>query len=134
MSTYGTGIGDRDELDPRFAPVDEVTNMAIEMARRLSTPRGALVWAPNDGIDLTLYLNRDLEPSDVNAMRTEILHEILKDERIASASVDVAFDPGGSALTLSVEGVGAPGPFSMVIAASALSISVLAINGTVATP
>lgn len=42
MSTYGTAIGGARHLDPSFGLLDESTSTALELVRRLSTPRGSL--------------------------------------------------------------------------------------------
>jgi hypothetical protein len=128
VTTYGSGIGDVGDLDPSFAIVDERRNFALEQVRRLSTPRDSLPWAPGEGLDLRLLLNQNLDGAALNAVRGEIVHELLKDDRIRAANVDLAFDEPSSALRISIACDGAAGPFRFVIAASALDVSLLSLG------
>jgi hypothetical protein len=128
MTTYGSGIGGVDDLDPAFAILDDRTSTALDLVRRLSTPRGSLPWAPDDGLDLRAYLNADLDSAELNALRTEIVHELEKDERVASATVDLNLDSASSTLRLSIACDGAAGPFSFVVAASALGVTFLGVS------
>ena len=64
----------------------------------------------------------------MHALRTEIVHELAKDERVASASVELSLDVALSTLRLSIACDGAAGPFSLVVEASALGVELLGVS------
>lgn len=87
------------------------------IARRLLTPRGGLAAIggdPNFGWDVRQYINGKLSPTALAQAQQAIAAECLKDEAVQSASVTFAYAFNG-ALTISIQLVGASGPFQLVL-------------------
>lgn len=118
---YGADLSCAEDLTPTMDVVDPFSVRAIgeAIARRLDTPRGALVDDPDYGLDLRGYLNRGTTIAELNALADRVRTEVSKDDRIASARVvvtsqttrelrvaivvtPVALDAGPFSLTLAV--------------------------------
>jgi len=101
--------------------------VAEACARRLITPRGRLIDDPDYGFDLTAYVNEDLTPSDLAALRSGAEQECAKDERVTSAVVEAELD-GAGLLIVNIDLSTGDGPFSLVLAVSATSVSILSVT------
>lgn len=123
---FGTELSCVDDIaeDGRVVTGNLVVGEAL--ARRLTTPRGRLIGDPNYGYDLTQYLNDDMSPRDIAAMRAGIVAECLKDERVTAADVTTVLSKAG-ALTISILVTTGAGPFTLVLAVSATSTQVLSV-------
>jgi hypothetical protein len=95
--------------------------IAEAIARRLQTPRGGLIDDPNYGTDLTVYVEDDLTPAQLNSIQTQINQECLKDQRVSGAASTAQLV--GTVLIVSVALQTASGPFTLV-----LSVSQVAAN------
>lgn len=65
--------------------------VAQSSARRLITPRGAVLDDPDYGLDLRAYCNRGVTTQDLRALQTRCVAELVKDERVADVEVDVTY-------------------------------------------
>ena len=99
--------------------------VAEAVFRRWTTPRGRLINYPNYGYDLGQHVNADMSPRDIAAMVANLEAEAKKDERVAGCTVVAVLGTDG---TLTVTGSidTGQGPFTMVVAASAVTITLLA--------
>lgn len=87
MSVLGTDFHAVDDITRDWAQArDDRLAFAQALYRRLRTPRGLLFYAPLYGRDLLHYL---LENITISQMSGEIQQELLKDERVQSASIEV---------------------------------------------
>lgn len=82
------GIGD---LTPQMSEVSGRTALAQSIARRLITPRGALIYDANYGYDLTGFINADVTQADVARIIPSVTSEILKDQRVINCSVSMQY-------------------------------------------
>lgn len=97
------------------------------IARRLTTPHGGLAAVnddPNFGWDVRQYTNGRLAPTQIDQAQRQITAECLKDEEVMSAQVVISFVDGG-ALTISIQLIASPGPFTLVMNVSGLTFSAL---------
>lgn len=84
----------------------------------------------NFGLDLTELIGSASTPADAAALPGRIRAELEKDERIESVTVIVVPFIDGAATTynISVEAVTGEGPFTLTLAASAVSVDLLGIK------
>jgi hypothetical protein len=105
--------------------------VAEAIARRLQTPRGALLDDANYGTDLTEELNNDIDASDLGRIASATTSECLKDQRILHADTTVTFTtdpsrPGELDVTISLTTL--LGPFTLVLAVSQVDVSILNVG------
>lgn len=123
---YGTDIGGYLDLDPADIMVSGRRCLSEALARRLQTPRGRLIGDPEYGLDVVGYLNDDITPLDIAEMQSAIASECAKDERVATASAVVTMNASGG-MTVDLTITDAVGPFSLVLAVSAVTVTILAV-------
>ncbi len=125
---YGTDL-DFDGLDlaEDGGVVSGETLLGQAALIRLSTPRGSVIDAPDDGIDLVDWLSRDMSPDEVARLQGTIEEELLKDERFiaARAVVDVTELLTAGTMRVELELDGGPGPFRLVLGVSAAGVAIL---------
>jgi hypothetical protein len=90
---YGTDLSCEMDLTSTIAEVDPFSVAAIGEAvvRRLSTPRGRLVDAPDYGFDIRGMLNRGTPVAQLQSLNDPIRSEVEKDDRIDSALVNASY-------------------------------------------
>lgn len=125
MASLGTGIACITSVGPRFSFVSENLCLGQSLVRRLTTPRGALPWAPNDGVDVRSYLNHGSTSQATFSLQRAVRDECEKDERVQSADVAAAFNFGTQTMTLTIGIVTANGPFKLVLLVSQLTVAIL---------
>lgn len=125
MADYGADVSCLDDLDPYFSLVSGKPALAQALSRRLTTPRGSLVYDPEYGIDLRSYLNASPSMHDLSVAKSAIEAEVTADERVSAATAVVSFDRRTSILTVSIDVESAIGPFRLVLASTGVSVSVL---------
>lgn len=122
---YGTDVSALPDLDPTFALRSGRAVVGEAVARRLSTPRGSLPYDDDYGFDLRELLGASLSPADVSRVQSAIVAEAEKDERVRGARAQLTFAPTSGTFTCSLLLDLADGPFSLVLAVSAVSVEVL---------
>lgn len=126
---YGSDLSCLTDLTPNMAVVSGLRLVGEAIARRLQTPRGALLDDSLYGFDVTGLVNADLSTSDIANLNAGITSECLKDQRVLSAKVTSEFivqEPpslGYLKITISL-GTGA-GPFKLVLAANQVTVAIL---------
>ena len=111
-----------------------VTGFAVvgeAIARRWSTPRGRLIAYPNYGFDLTQYINADMSPRDIAALRAAAAAEAEKEETVEKCTVSATLDTISGELTLTAKVDTAKGPFLLVVVGSSVTLDVLSITAGV---
>ena len=132
MSTdYGTDLAiaftsNGVDMDPAGREVSGRTNLSYALVRRLVTPRGRLLDDPNYGFYVPGYLNDDLDTTGLAQIRAGVEAECAKDERVTSATVQPSFLNGVLTLTILVND--ASGPFSLVLAVTSVTVTILTIG------
>lgn len=138
----GDDLAGIDDLTPSMAEVSGRTALAQSLARRLITPRGALIYDVNFGYDLNQWVNADVAQSDVSQIQGYIRQEMLKDQRVISAQVTAQY-VGANQVDAALTGIVAnPNPYPtgvMVFVINiqdgtgpfTLTVTVSAINGVI---
>ncbi len=127
---YGTDgrtfldLGSGPDLDPLLLiNADPRIVMAEALARRLTTIRGQLFYAPNDGWDLRQLVNAALSSGDLQSLQGTIQQECLKDPRVQIATVQLT--TSGSIVSIVINASGAAGPFEIVFTLATVNGSVV---------
>lgn len=84
---YGTDFDCSDDFTEEFRLVSGITLIAQAIVRRYDTPRGMLLDDPSYGTDLKEYLDEDIDDTTLEQIRSDILGEPVKDERIKLVTV-----------------------------------------------
>jgi phage baseplate assembly protein W len=83
----GSDLAGVDDLSPAMTEVSGRVALAQSLARRLITPRGALIYDVNYGYDLNQWVNADVSQADIAQIQGYVRQEMLKDQRVISAQV-----------------------------------------------
>lgn len=127
---YGVDLNlDGDDF-PEDGGTIEGEALLRQVARlRLSTPRGSVIDAPDDGIDLVDWLSRAMDDGAVASLQSIIEQELLKDEdsrfTAAHATVDASTLLTAGSMTVSLDLDAGPGPFRMVLGVTAAGVAIL---------
>jgi phage baseplate assembly protein W len=123
-TNYGSDLSCTNDFTSDMRVVSGRTLLAQAAYRRLITPRGSLPDDQNYGFDVTALIDDDLQPGDLALIQTGIQNELIKDERIVKASATCVLSSVGQ-LTISITLSDANGPFVLVLAATAVSVTIL---------
>lgn len=135
---YGVDVVCMLDLDPNMAETDPASPVGIGQStvRRWDCPRGELPPDGKDaqdyGISLRSYVNTGTTQRDLNALKTRLEAEALKDDRIAAIKVSIANTTSGALVSLRVSAVIQPrkgGPFELVLAVTSATIVIESIAG-----
>lgn len=124
----GTDLDLTTDLGLRWNLVTGNKNLGRALARRLSTPRGALPWDPNYGFDLRDSLNAGLTQTQLSQLRGAVSSECEKDERVLRCDADVSYNARTSSLTVGLTITTATGPFSLILLVTAVTVDLLNAN------
>lgn len=120
---YGTDIEHLYDLGLRWGLVSGQANLAMAIVRRLSTVRGTLYYDESYGFNLLDALNQSFSRADLAALRSQIVAEVEKDQRVDSCVCGLVVGQDSLTVTLVIQS--ALGPFDLVLGVTALSIDVL---------
>lgn len=112
-------------IGPRFKLVSGTRNVSLAIARRLRTPNGSLFYDRDYGFDLRQFCNADITADTMNAIRTGVEAEALKDERVQEARATITWVPDSETIRLELRGTTRLGPFRLVMGISAVSVETL---------
>jgi len=118
-----------DDIDPGGAEVSGYVAIEQSAARRLTSAKGSILMAPDDGIDLRDYLGESVDAVVLASLRGEIVDELEKEDAILSATVDL-FDFTAEALTVSLSIVTGEGPYAFDLAIDAVTVRIIHREGT----
>ncbi len=127
MTDYGHDFSCVGDLLPTLAIVSGRRTLAEAVARRLTTPRGSCIDAPNDGLDVRMWLQDDASNSDIAMYAAACDAELLKDERILRSTTTLTLSTSG-ALTATIAIVDSSGPFALVLAVSGVTVQILSVT------
>lgn len=117
----GTG-----SASPSWKLVSDELNVLCALARRYRTTRGTLFYDSEYGFNLLELVGEDVSEAQLAIAKNEIALEAEKDERVLTASADVASNPNGT-LTVTVSVTLRDGEtFTLVLAVSALTVEIVA--------
>lgn len=124
---YGTDLSWADDLDLLGRSVTGTELLGQAVYRRLRTPRGSCLDAPDDGLDVAEFLSAALTEARIAAIPALVQQEILKDERIADVTVNMSRFSDGFNLTIWCTPAGGPS-FELTIDVTAAAVKLLSIN------
>lgn len=88
-----------------LAEVEPATRAAIgeALARRLITPRGALIDDADYGFDVRGYCNRGIDADGLRELSARIRSEVTKDDRVDDVTVAVSYNAPTSTLAIRLQ-------------------------------
>lgn len=130
--SYGTDLDWLDDMNPTGQLVEGFTLLGQAVYRRLITPRGSVLDSPDDGLALEEFLHAPLTEAALAAIPGQVRQEILKDERIVGAEIDITADlfsvPRG--FSLAIRCTPSEGPdFELVISVSEAATKLVSLQG-----
>ncbi len=125
---FGTAISCVNDIASDGRMVTGFRVVAEAIARRWITPRGRLVAYPNYGFDLTQYINADMSAKDIAALRAAAAAEAEKEETVDRCVVAAVLDTLTGVMTITAKVDTTKGPFTLVVAASAVTLDLLSIT------
>lgn len=128
----GVDIACIDDIASQFSLVGGMPNVAMALLRRLSTPRGGLLYDGDYGLDLRDYLSAGIDQRELSMMGPNIEAECLKDERVQGCEARVTYIRAESALRVRMRVLTATGPFQFIMAVSSVTVELL--NAGLGTP
>lgn len=117
----GVDLDCADDLDPMMGLASGLRTIAQAVYRRLSTPRGMIIDAPDYGFDLRSLLHKGMTPAEQASIPGRVRAEVLKDERIERAEVQLA-SATPDALSLVIRCHTAAGPFRLTLDVTAAAV------------
>jgi phage baseplate assembly protein W len=124
MADFGKGISCVPDLGDFFVLKSGHALLGEALARRLSTPRGTLFYAPEYGRDVRIYLSETLTGDALARIAAEVEAEVERDERVTKASATVTA-PTLEQLQIALSLETGEGPFTLVLAVSAVTVEIL---------
>lgn len=115
---FGIDLDCSDDLREDMALATGARMLAQAIYRRLTTPRGAVLDAPDYGLDVRAFLSRGMTAAELAAIPGQIRSEVTKDERIEDADVHARMTAPDT-LELTIRCSTAAGPFELVISVTA---------------
>lgn len=126
MVDYGQDFTCTSDLETVLGVTTGRRVVAEAVFRRLITPRGRLIGDANYGFDLTAYINGELDTGGLGWLRSAVIAECEKDERVLSATCEMTWldDVLTATIGLSL----AAETFTLVLAVSAVSVELLTVT------
>ena len=112
-------------MDPSGAYVSGNVALCQALARRLTTPRGGLWYAPNYGTDVRAWLNEAITPDILSRLKRAVEGECAADERVQTVNADVTGNSQQQSLTIHITGTTQAGPFIFVLAFTSVTVTLL---------
>lgn len=113
------------DLDPSFTEITGPESVGQSCARRLSMRHGALPDDPDAGFDLRQFVNRPFTKAVGYRIKTGIERECVKDERVYAAAAALTYTTTDRSLVAEIWLDTMYGQFPLVLAVSAVSVSIL---------
>jgi hypothetical protein len=101
---YGIDLVCISDIDARMAETlsTELLSLAQDCFHRVTTPRGTLPDDPNFGIDIRSMLSVGLTSSSIRGIKDAINGELMKDDRVTDAEVELVIEGTDSAPTFTI--------------------------------
>ena len=128
MADPGIDVECDGDLDPFFGLVSGRHALIEAIHHRYQTARGTLIDDNNYGINVAAWQNETATPARIFALQMALEGEALKDERIRQCAAAVTFTLATQTLTFSLSIVDDDGPFTLVLAATSLSVDILSVT------
>ncbi|MES2339295.1 MAG: hypothetical protein V4537_14470 [Pseudomonadota bacterium] len=128
-SLLGTDVRMVDDVDPVWGLASGFACLAQDLLHRLTVDRGGLFYDDNYGFNVINLLNGGFTPADLAAAEQSIASECRKDERVRTCRAKVTLNQATSSLRIDISIDTDAGPFTMVMAVSAVTVEILRVNG-----
>jgi hypothetical protein len=125
LASNSQGIMD---FDPSMRTTTGRALLSQSLLCRLSTPRGSVIDCPNDGLDLRDLLSSGQTNGNLLAIAGSIQNEVLKDQRVSTATVNCSYVPQTATMTATIAIQSSYGPFTLVLSVSAVTVQILDAN------
>ena len=116
------------DIDPAGLEVTGIAVLAQSLVMAQLTTHGALLAAPDQCVDLRSWLSKGMTTAEIQQLGATVQAQLLKDQRVKSANVQVQYQPSTSTITLFEQVTCALGPFTLTLAVSKVTVDVL-LNG-----
>ena len=116
----GRDLSCSSDLTDLMLDVDEITALAQAVFRRITTPHGMVIDAPDYGRDLRELLSKGLTAAERDSSLTLFRAEILKDERIEECIMTATFVGDSGIVTMACKS--SLGPFKFTCDVSAAEV------------
>lgn len=126
-TVLGYDLSCGDDLTELMDEVDELTALAQAARRRLSTPRGGVIDAPDYGIDLREYLHRGMTAVDIDGIPEVVKQELKKDERFDTVTVEV-LEFAGDTFQILIRCQTKLGPFALTLDVTAAAVALTRVE------
>lgn len=124
---YGTDLAGVYDIPANFAAVTSKLNVAYAIARRLITPRGALIGDPDYGENIREDINMEYSERDLREREGRVRSECRKDERVNDADVQVTFvrSTGRMDVAIALDLNDGEEPFRFIIAIDKVTVALI---------
>ncbi len=99
--------------------------IAQSLVRRQTTPRGSVLTSPNDCLDIRQMISQGVTQSQLQAYASSLRTELLRDQRVLSANVQISYDPVKNVTTITENVQTSAGPFTLTLALTANTIAAI---------
>ena len=118
---FGADLDLDDDLTPEMRETSGGRALAQAIRRRLSTPRGSVIDAPDYGFDVREMLSKGMTTEELAGVPDQVRAELEKEQRIETLTVK-ATQPAPGELDLDVRGETATGPFALTLNVTAAAV------------
>ena len=113
------------DIDASGRTVSGIGVLSQSIVMRQTTPTGSLIGAPNDCFDIRAWISSGLTQSQIQQLSAYIQTQLLRDQRIINAQVDVSYSFQTAQLTVVETIQSSNGPFTLTLTASAVTVAML---------
>jgi hypothetical protein len=113
------------DIQPTLQYVSGLQVLIQSLICRQMCVKGSISDAPNEGIDLRTFIRAGLTQQLLAQIPSIVEKELLRDQRVQSATVTGNYDPVQNVLTLNEVIQSTLGPFSLTLAVSALTVTLI---------
>lgn len=118
------------DLDPGMIEGSGRLLLAQSIVRRFTTPRGSVIDAQNDCLDIRSLLSEGFTQAQINELSGILKNEAEKDQRIVNADVKATYLASTKALTITMSIQSGYGPFSLTLSLINGQVTVDALQGS----
>lgn len=97
--------------------------LAERLVRRMTTPRGSVIDAPNECFDIHDWLSKEFNAQTLSQLRSTVRQEMLNDVGVVDCGVQATFNAGKLTVRISVRS--SDGNFVLTLNISQLTIDML---------
>jgi len=103
------------DFQPTMGLATGRTLLVQSLICRQTTPTGSVIDCPNDCFDVRDWISEGMTVAQIAQLGTSVSNELLKDQRLLTATVNTSFNFSTSVLTLQESFTSSYGPFSFTL-------------------